>query len=239
MLVTLGHSLGVAPHRSGFEHPSCCICHRSAPLCVDLLRYVTARPKPRVMPTESTSDRGLRPSGDITAGVRFTRAYHTRHLPPLGFLTSSTASTSSQLACPVSYRRHLWDSKNTSGARCTSARSRRSTRRSLASAHRSSEPADSLRCRRSRPTCLPQPLTHQAASSIPSYVGQSLTSTIRKRTQKGGGLSNTRHTLPHPDKEPTADGRHLNSPVQRRTGTRLPTSTFRSCYHRIACYVKH
>lgn len=58
-----------------------------------------------------------RPSGDITAGIRFTRAFHTRHLPPMGFLIPSTASTSSRLACPVSYRRHLWDSKNKSGAR--------------------------------------------------------------------------------------------------------------------------
>jgi len=35
-----------------------------------------------------------------------------RHLPPLGFLNPSTVYSSKRLACLVSYRRHLWGSKN-------------------------------------------------------------------------------------------------------------------------------
>jgi hypothetical protein len=53
----------------------------------------------------------LRPSGDITSRVRFTRDYHPRHLPPVSFLNSSTDFSSAWLACRVSYRHHLWDSK--------------------------------------------------------------------------------------------------------------------------------
>jgi hypothetical protein len=42
------------------------------------------------------------PSGDVTAGVRSTRDYHTRHLPPLIFLRSATAYSSNGL--PVMFR---------------------------------------------------------------------------------------------------------------------------------------
>jgi hypothetical protein len=35
-----------------------------------------------------------------------------QHLPPLGFLNPSTVCSSEQLACLVSYRHHLWDSKS-------------------------------------------------------------------------------------------------------------------------------
>jgi hypothetical protein len=56
-----------------------------------------------------------RPSGDVIAGVRSTRDYHPRHLPPMVFLKPSTACTSRRLTCSVSYRHHLWDSKNTFG----------------------------------------------------------------------------------------------------------------------------
>lgn len=54
-----------------------------------------------------------RPSGGVIAGVRSSRAYHPRHLPPLTFLKPSTVCTSSRLACFLSHRHHLWDSKNT------------------------------------------------------------------------------------------------------------------------------
>jgi hypothetical protein len=64
-------------------------------------------------PAQARLLRFLRPSGDITAGVRSTRAFHTRHLPPMPFLRTSTDYSSRRLACPVSYRHHLWDSKNT------------------------------------------------------------------------------------------------------------------------------
>lgn len=53
-----------------------------------------------------------RPSGDVCAEVRSSRAYHTRHLPPLGFLIPSTVYSFRRIACPVSYKRHLWGSKN-------------------------------------------------------------------------------------------------------------------------------
>jgi hypothetical protein len=36
-----------------------------------------------------------------------------QHLPSMAFLRPSTAYSSRRLACPVSYRHHLWDSKNT------------------------------------------------------------------------------------------------------------------------------
>jgi len=54
-----------------------------------------------------------RPSGGVIAGVRSTRDYHPRHLPPLVFLKPSTACSSRRLTCSVSHRHHLWDSKNT------------------------------------------------------------------------------------------------------------------------------
>jgi hypothetical protein len=49
----------------------------------------------------------LCPSGDVTAGVRFARDYHPRHLPPLAFLRPPTVYSSKQLVCLVSYRHHL------------------------------------------------------------------------------------------------------------------------------------
>lgn len=52
-----------------------------------------------------------RPSGDIPAGVRFARDYHPRHLPLMSFLSPTAAYSSRLLACLVSYKRHLWDSK--------------------------------------------------------------------------------------------------------------------------------
>jgi hypothetical protein len=52
-----------------------------------------------------------RPSGGFSTGVRSTRVFHSRHLPPLGFLNPSTACSSSQLARSISYEHHLWGSK--------------------------------------------------------------------------------------------------------------------------------
>lgn len=74
-------------------------------------------------PTQPGSDvalrdrasRDFRPSGGITAGVRSTRDFHPRHLPSLAFLRPSTVYSSKRFACLVSYRHHLWDSKNMSG----------------------------------------------------------------------------------------------------------------------------
>lgn len=40
------------------------------------------------------------------------RAFHPRHCPPLGFLNPSTVYSSEHVVCLVSYRHHLWDSKN-------------------------------------------------------------------------------------------------------------------------------
>jgi hypothetical protein len=58
------------------------------------------------------------PSGDVPVGVRSTRAYRTRHLPPSGFLSPTTVCSSERLACPLSSRHHLWDSKNTNNGVC-------------------------------------------------------------------------------------------------------------------------
>jgi len=69
----------------------------------------------RTLARERTPPEVSRPSGDITAGVRYTRDFHSRHLPPMSFLRTSTDYSSRRLACPVSYRHHLWDSKNTRG----------------------------------------------------------------------------------------------------------------------------
>lgn len=40
------------------------------------------------------------------------RDFHPRHCPPLGFLNPSTVYSSEHVVCLVSYRHHLWDSKN-------------------------------------------------------------------------------------------------------------------------------
>jgi hypothetical protein len=40
------------------------------------------------------------------------RVYHPRHCPPLGFLNPSAVYSSEHIVCLVSYRHHLWDSKN-------------------------------------------------------------------------------------------------------------------------------
>ena len=61
-----------------------------------------------------TSHEISHPSSDIPAGVRITRAYLTRHLPPSSFLSSSTVFSSRRIACPISCRRHLWGSKSRS-----------------------------------------------------------------------------------------------------------------------------
>jgi hypothetical protein len=52
-----------------------------------------------------------RPSSDIPAGVRFARDYHPRHLPLMRFLSTAAVYSSRLLACLISYKRHLWDSK--------------------------------------------------------------------------------------------------------------------------------
>lgn len=59
-----------------------------------------------------TSHEVEHPSGDISCGVRITRVYLTRHLPPMSFLSPSTGFSSSRIACLISCRRHLWGSKN-------------------------------------------------------------------------------------------------------------------------------
>jgi hypothetical protein len=54
-----------------------------------------------------TSHEVEHPSDDISAGVRLTRVYLTRHLPPMGFLNPSTVYSSRRFACLVSCRRHM------------------------------------------------------------------------------------------------------------------------------------
>jgi len=69
----------------------------------------------RVLACSPTPPELHRPSGGVIAGVRSSRAYLPRHLPPLTFLKPSTVCSSRRLACLLSYRHHLWDSKNTNG----------------------------------------------------------------------------------------------------------------------------
>lgn len=78
-----------------------------------------------------------RPSGGFTAGIRLARAYLTRHLPPLAFLRPTTACSSRRLTCPVSYRYHLWDSKNTND---TLSRSHNRSRLPMEASNRSTSP---------------------------------------------------------------------------------------------------
>lgn len=61
----------------------------------------------RTLAHSPTPPEVLRPSGDVTAGVRFARDYHPRHLPPLTFLRPSAVYSSRQLVCLLSYRHHL------------------------------------------------------------------------------------------------------------------------------------
>lgn len=71
----------------------------------------------RTLRSSPTPPEVSRPSGDVSAGVRFARVYHPRHLPPLTFLRPSAVYSSRQIVCLLSYRHHLWDSKNTNN-RC-------------------------------------------------------------------------------------------------------------------------
>lgn len=56
------------------------------------------------------------PLAASSSGVRSSRVCLTRLLPPLTFLKPSTVCTSGRLACSVSYKHHLWDSKNTNSS---------------------------------------------------------------------------------------------------------------------------
>lgn len=132
-----------------------------------------------------------RPSGDLTVGIRFTRAFHTRHLPPMGFLIPSTVSTSSRLACPVSYRRHLWDSKNTSGARYPILVIE-IVRRPSASTMSGSELDANQSWRledEHQPHRNPRLLGRTKRQTLHAAV--SLTSATRKQVTQGGGHNNT------------------------------------------------
>jgi hypothetical protein len=92
-----------------------------APLCVGYSRLthptgvgrgvaVPRLPRFTVPRAASPLESGTRvePSIEVAPDVGFPP-----HLPPLAFLRPPTACSSSRLACPVSYRHHLWDSKNT------------------------------------------------------------------------------------------------------------------------------
>jgi hypothetical protein len=79
------------------------------------------------------------PSGGIIAGVRSTRDYHPRHLPPMVFLRPPTVCSSKRLACSVSHRHHLWDSKNKRIARLPPRGPDRSIRRRSRPGSRSSD----------------------------------------------------------------------------------------------------
>jgi hypothetical protein len=87
-----------------------CLPH-DPPLCTGFSLSRLARPKPNAALLPQRLLEVCRPSGGVIAGVRNTRDYHPWHLPPLVFLRPSTACTSRQLACSVSHRHHLWDSK--------------------------------------------------------------------------------------------------------------------------------
>lgn len=105
-------AFGYTPEKSALaltSYPSL-VTVEAALQSVNVVRPV-APPKCRVTSRDRTSREVLRPSGDITCGVRLTRDFHPRHLPPLGFLNPPTVSSSAWLACRISYRHHLWGSK--------------------------------------------------------------------------------------------------------------------------------
>jgi len=104
--ICLGLHLRDSLHASDFVPPA----RVSAPL----LRSNLVRPCPPEWEVVSRNHASLevsRPSGGFSPGVRSTRGFHPRHLPPLGFLNPSTACSSSQLARLLSYEHHLWGSK--------------------------------------------------------------------------------------------------------------------------------
>lgn len=73
-----------------------CSWPREQPLCLGSSLFATLRPKSKLA-FHPTPPELLRPSGGIIAGVRSTRDFHPRHLPPLIFLRSSTVCSSSNL----------------------------------------------------------------------------------------------------------------------------------------------
>jgi len=80
-----------------------CTVRRFAPT----FRICTPPDRNRALAPAPTPPELCRPSGGVIAGVRSSRDYHPRHLPPLTFLKPSTVCTSSRLACSVSHRHHL------------------------------------------------------------------------------------------------------------------------------------
>lgn len=95
-----------------------CFPHRKQHRFARHLLFCGANERTRPLVGRTTPPQVSFPSGDVPVGVRSTRAYHTRHLPPSGFLSPTTACSSERLACPLSSRHHLWDSKNTNNGVC-------------------------------------------------------------------------------------------------------------------------
>jgi hypothetical protein len=101
---------------TGYEFPGPLPWPHELPLCAGSSPHTTRPAEARHLVHVPTPPEVSGPSGGVIAGVRFTRDYHPRHLPPLVFLKPSTVYSSRRLACSVSHRHHLWDSKNTNSS---------------------------------------------------------------------------------------------------------------------------
>jgi len=93
-------TLGCTPE-TGSVLSGLCVPAQLPPLCARF-RLIDPSNRSRSSQHSPTPPEVSSPSGDVTAGVRSTRAYHTRHLPPLTFLRSATAYSSN--GSPVIFR---------------------------------------------------------------------------------------------------------------------------------------
>jgi hypothetical protein len=98
--------------------------------------------QPKLSRTSCLSPWVSRPSGDSAVGIRYSRACLTRLLPPVAFLRPSTDYSSDRVACLLSYRRHLWGSKNVNNLSVLSAFPRRLIRRHSLDRYAELEQAD-------------------------------------------------------------------------------------------------
>jgi hypothetical protein len=87
---------------TGSVRPGSCLLASILPALRRVLPFVGPTNRSRSLLHLPTPPEVSVPSGDVTAGVRSSREYHSRHLPPVTFLRSSTACSSN--GSPVVFR---------------------------------------------------------------------------------------------------------------------------------------
>lgn len=185
---------------------------RFARLCPGAIGVTEATPGS----TKPASHEVWHPSDDFTVGVRLTWAYHTQHLPPLSFLSPSTVCSSTRLACLVSYRRHLWGSKNRSGPTGQRPRSWQVTvRRPLPAGSRNTRTAQTtgVDCDRATGSSC-----HRSILSAELFLERPASSRHSPRSlrtgSKGGGRSDKLHRVrAQPLRENTSSSRRSHRPA--------------------------